>query len=410
MSKTLSTLRTKLDEIIGDTVSGTTSSAGDDVDYTTAVDASLARYPDDWFKDKYLYMIVALEERMVKTFLSPEGTLTVWEAFTAQVATAKAYKLSRFCIADKMVHLNRALVDSYPYFYNRITGVLLGQGSEDREYLISDIIGDTFSDIPEQLYVQEAYTGTHTTTTGATLTDSNADWDDDELIGHIVYNKTDGSYGTITDNDSTTVTATLAGGTDDEWGEDDEYLIAKNLMPDRTLAFKVITGDNAKFYANVKDTELILCVGQSQLTAFVAAKGGSATATTSLHLIDTTKNQFVAADVGRKVWNSTDDTYAYITAYTSTSDVTLDTNIMASGEDYTIDATTELDTDEQAEIVALKGAANLYKAVLATIDSSEVADFRALADKWEWDFWYRITHKFMPSLVNRIPIDWSWAE
>jgi len=348
MSKTLLVVRTKLDELIGDNaISGTTSADGA-TDMKTAIDASLARYPDDWFQDWYLYMTVALEEKKVKTFLSPSGTLTVYEAFAAQVATSKAYTLSRFSIADKLAAINRALVDSYPYFYDRITGVLLGQGSTDQEYLLTSIIGDTFSGIPQQLYIHDCYSGDHTGATEATkLTDSSQNWDDDELIGHIVYNTTDGCYATITDNDSTTVTAAIADcsvGTNKYWTADDKYLIAKNLFPSRTLNYSVITGDILKFYANVKDTELILCVGQSQLVAF-------------------------------------------------TTDVSI----------------TELNTDEQAEIIALKGAANLYRKVIATIDSSEVADFKAQADKWEWDYWYRIRHRFMPPMVDKIPIDWSWS-
>jgi len=63
-------------------------------------------------------------------------------------------------------------------------------------------------------------------------------------------------------------------------------------------------------------------------------KTGAATATTANHLIDTVNNQFTADDVGRTVWNSTDNTYAVVTAYNSTSDLTLDTNIMANGESY----------------------------------------------------------------------------
>jgi len=72
------------------------------------------------------------------------------------------------------------------------------------------------------------------------------------------------------------------------------------------------------------------------LVSVDAAKTGTATATTALHLIDTTKSQFVAADVGRPIYNSTDKTAAIITVYNSTSDVTLDTDIMTSGEGYII--------------------------------------------------------------------------
>jgi len=44
----------------------------------------------------------------------------------------------------------------------------------------------------------------------------------------------------------------------------------------------------------------------------------------------------VAGDVGKTVYNSTDKTTAKVTAYNSESDLTLDTDIMASGESYYI--------------------------------------------------------------------------
>ena len=65
-------------------------------------------------------------------------------------------------------------------------------------------------------------------------------------------------------------------------------------------------------------------------------RSSTATATTANHLIDTIKNQFAAGDVGKTVYNSTDETTAKITTYNSPSDVTLDTNIMADGESYGI--------------------------------------------------------------------------
>jgi hypothetical protein len=57
------------------------------------------------------------------------------------------------------------------------------------------------------------------------LSDSGASWPVDALIGLTVYNITDDSEGTITDNTATTVTATLAGGTDNDWDASDEYVI-----------------------------------------------------------------------------------------------------------------------------------------------------------------------------------------
>lgn len=57
----------------------------------------------------------------------------------------------------------------------------------------------------------------------AVLEDDTKSWNIDELIGLTIYNTTDVSSGVITDNDSTTVTVTLAGGTDNDWDTDDEY-------------------------------------------------------------------------------------------------------------------------------------------------------------------------------------------
>lgn len=63
-------------------------------------------------------------------------------------------------------------------------------------------------------------------------------------------------------------------------------------------------------------------------------KSGTADATTADHLVDDTSAQFVAGDVGRKVWNITDTTYALITAYTDAGDVTIDDDIFADTETY----------------------------------------------------------------------------
>lgn len=53
------------------------------------------------------------------------------------------------------------------------------------------------------------------------FTDSGESFPVDAFIGLTIFNVTDGSSGTITDNDGTTVTATLSGGTDDDWDNSD---------------------------------------------------------------------------------------------------------------------------------------------------------------------------------------------
>ena len=420
MSKTLTVIQNKLDEKIGEEIyTGTTSAAGADTVYLTAVDVSLARYTDDYFKDWYLYIINAAEERKVKGFLTLSGTLTVYEGFTARVATSTTYRLSRFSIIEKLSAINEALDDSYSYFYDRITGVLIGQhtdDSNDQEYLLTSIIGDTFTEIPQQLYIHDCYEGEHTGADAAsTLTDTDQDWETSELVGHVVYNITDSSYGTITANTATTVTATLANGTDNDWDEDDEYLIAKNLMPDRTLNYKVITGDLTKFYADVKDNKLILCVGQAALSPLIARQTGAHDGSANAAVLTDSGEAWVAsALIGYRLDNITDSSYTTVTANTSTTI----TGVLANGTDndwdaddvYLLDSVTELDTDEQVDIIVLKAAANLYRMAIATVDSDDVARFTESANKWEWDFLYRIRRKFMPPLINKIGIDWSAFE
>lgn len=62
----------------------------------------------------------------------------------------------------------------------------------------------------------------------AKLTDSGEAWTVDQFVGLSVYNVTDGSSGTITANDATTVTAALAGGTENDWDDGDVYTIGYN--------------------------------------------------------------------------------------------------------------------------------------------------------------------------------------
>jgi len=57
----------------------------------------------------------------------------------------------------------------------------------------------------------------------AVLTDATKSWTVDEHVGRVVRNLTDGSKGTITANTATTITATLAGGTENDWDTGDTY-------------------------------------------------------------------------------------------------------------------------------------------------------------------------------------------
>jgi len=102
---------------------------------------------------------------------------------------------------------------------------------------------------------QAALAGTHTAGDHATImTDSAASFVTDALIGGTIYNVTDGSSGYITDNDGTTVTAVLTGGSDNSWdtADNDVYRISTtsadleirgNLsvrLPDATSGYQTV--------------------------------------------------------------------------------------------------------------------------------------------------------------------------
>ena len=77
----------------------------------------------------------------------------------------------------------------------------------------------------------KCWTGRHTgANNAAILTDSTQSWTAKALIGYQVFNSLDGSSGFITDNTANTVTATLAGGTDNDWDTADEYEINQSTM------------------------------------------------------------------------------------------------------------------------------------------------------------------------------------
>ena len=69
-------------------------------------------------------------------------------------------------------------------------------------------------------------TGTHDGSSGAAvLTDSGESWTTNAFVGLTIINNTDGSRGVITANTATTITATLDGGTDNDWDSSDTYTI-----------------------------------------------------------------------------------------------------------------------------------------------------------------------------------------
>ena len=62
------------------------------------------------------------------------------------------------------------------------------------------------------------------------LVDDNKNWVENGLVGITVYNTTDGSWASIIANDATSITASLANGTENDWDEGDRYEIVDAVI------------------------------------------------------------------------------------------------------------------------------------------------------------------------------------
>ena len=81
-------------------------------------------------------------------------------------------------------------------------------------------------------YWNYGYPADTVTATSAVLTDSGSSWTTNEWVGYTVRNITDGSMCLVTENDATTITGVLYGGTLNTWTSGDTYHIARPLNGD----------------------------------------------------------------------------------------------------------------------------------------------------------------------------------
>lgn len=131
------------------------------------------------------------------------------------------------------------------------------------------------------------------------LSVSTASWTPGEHIGKVIQNVTDVSYGVITANTATTITAALTGGTDNDWDSNDRFSIMGDqrgvlIWPNRAPAARAAKSYNEGTH-----------------------DGGDGAAT----LTDSTKDWEPDSLVGMVVYNLTDESMGWITANTN-DDVT----------------------------------------------------------------------------------------
>lgn len=131
--------------------------------------------------------------------------------------------------------------------FNRTKGESATITSNTASTITGTLSGSADWDIGDQFYVSQV-TGAHDGSSGASvLTDSGESWTTDLYVDAWIYNITDGSKGQISGNTGTTVTATLAGGTDNDWDAGDTYKITngypwRDQIGTGTDAFEYVGG------------------------------------------------------------------------------------------------------------------------------------------------------------------------
>lgn len=108
------------------------------------------------------------------------------------------------------------------YWRNSVTANLFTVETDGASDAVRIFLGTT----TRTELTRDSFAGAHDGANNASaLTDSNASFGTDDLVGLTINNTTDGSSGTITANTPTTITATLGGGTDNDWDTGDSYTI-----------------------------------------------------------------------------------------------------------------------------------------------------------------------------------------
>lgn len=104
----------------------------------------------------------------------------------------------------------------------------------------------------------------------ATMTDGGIDLGANTLIGMTVYNVTDGSSCTITANAATTITCTLAGGTGNDWDDNDVWQVGPGPYQSGSM-FMVAGATTIRHPATAGYTACYMAEGTNKLTIDMAS-------------------------------------------------------------------------------------------------------------------------------------------
>ena len=120
-------------------------------------------------------------------------------------------------------------------------------------------------------FTQEAHgpAGSHTGANNASvLTDSTLSLTVNELAGDIIENTTDGSSASIISNTATTITATLSGGTDNDWDTGDEFITYPSSQRFTSILFQTDTIGQFQFFDDTR-------FGTLQIKSWTPSDGGN---------------------------------------------------------------------------------------------------------------------------------------
>ena len=151
MSVALTSFLTKLNNLIGDNIAGTTDGNGE-ADGTTFVDSALSKYEDDYFgggENSEWWAYASSQLRSIKSSQGSSGTIIVHRVFTAPITSGTAYQIHKYDRDKKFAAINQALNDAYPYFYKRVEDetTLNGLGASNNKYTVPA----TFTEFPDQI-------------------------------------------------------------------------------------------------------------------------------------------------------------------------------------------------------------------------------------------------------------------
>jgi len=199
----------------------------------------------------------------------------------------------------------------------------LGQ-SQGGQHLFSHDTGVADAYVADFIPAFTRLEGTADGTTANKLVDSTATFTAD-MVGRDVYNRTDDTHAIVTGFDSSTQLSVSS----NIFASGEIYIIGSFLHGTKIKVHMMQTNTIANPTLNINGT------GAHEITRHISTTGTTDN-TVANKLEDSTATFTASIEIGMKVHNETDDSWATVTAIDSDTVLSLDTDIMTTGEDYKV--------------------------------------------------------------------------